>query len=74
MPCYETFMKLFDSKFEEMTDDLKDEFSRAKSVCITADCWSVSCRGFLGVTGHYLNENLERKSYALACSLSSPRY
>ncbi len=36
-------------------------------VCATADCWSSSNRAYLGVTIHWLNEELGRISQALAC-------
>lgn len=36
-------------------------------MCITADIWSESRRSYMGATCHFLNEDLDRKAYAIAC-------
>ncbi|GAA6108336.1 uncharacterized protein LOC113065358 [Tachysurus ichikawai] len=42
--------------------------SKVEFVSTTADCWSVRQRSYIGVTGHWIEEEtLERKSVALAC-------
>lgn len=42
-------------------------FSKANSICLTADIWSYKNKSFLGVAGHIMDEEtLTRKSYVLA--------
>lgn len=36
-------------------------------ICTTCDIWSGKKRSFFGVTAHWITENFERKSAALAC-------
>jgi hypothetical protein len=50
-----------------MKTGLKNTLSKTDYVGATADCWSSSNRGYLGVTVHWLDEHLNRKSQALAC-------
>jgi len=56
-----------DQAFDEMKIGLKKTLSEIDYVGATADCWSSSNRAYLGVTVHWLDENLIRKSQALAC-------
>ncbi|GBP66327.1 hypothetical protein EVAR_77945_1 [Eumeta japonica] len=39
----------------------------AKHFCTTTDIWSGKKRSFLGVTIHWIDQNLERKSASIAC-------
>jgi len=66
-PSYEIVMDCIKSKFNDMTEYLKTELSLAEHVCATADAWSDARCSFLGMTAHILNDQLERKSFALAC-------
>jgi hypothetical protein len=50
-----------------MKTELKITLSKVDYVGATADCWSSSNRAYLGVTAHWLDEELNRKSQALAC-------
>lgn len=52
----------------EMKKNLKKAMSGIDFIATTTDCWSSRRRGFIGVTGHWLDPNsLERCSVALAC-------
>ncbi|KAF0715473.1 zinc finger BED domain-containing protein 1-like [Aphis craccivora] len=45
------------------------------AVCLTTDCWtSVNNTSFLAVTAHFLNGNMELKSYCLDCTEFSDRH
>ncbi|XP_029341256.1 uncharacterized protein LOC115033211 [Acyrthosiphon pisum] len=62
------FMRDIVSEYNDMTASLKDELSQVNFVCITADCWSVFHRSYMGFTVHWLNQTtLERTSKGLAC-------
>ncbi|KAL4156116.1 hypothetical protein QTP88_000151 [Uroleucon formosanum] len=62
------FMRDIVSEYNDMTASLKDELSQVNFVCITADCWSVFHRSYMGFTIHWLNQTtLERTSKGLAC-------
>ncbi len=50
-----------------MKKEMKTSLAAVDFVCATADCWSSSNRAYLGVTIHWLDESLIRKSQALAC-------
>ncbi len=65
--CYETLMAMLADKYKDMKDDLKQQFSETKAICITTDAWSEAKKNFLGVTAHFLDSKLLRKSYAIAC-------
>ncbi|CAH0562812.1 unnamed protein product [Brassicogethes aeneus] len=47
--------------------NLKKEIEKQDYVCATADIWSTKQRSFMGVTLHWIDSNLDRKSVALAC-------
>lgn len=44
-------------------------YSRLPWICFTSDIWSCKNRSFLGINGHYIDENtLERRSHVLSCN------
>lgn len=53
--------------FQNYCTSVKQELQQVRFFCTTADIWSGKKRSFLGVTVHFINENCERKSTALAC-------
>ncbi|KAL4097877.1 hypothetical protein QTP88_022580 [Uroleucon formosanum] len=53
--------------FNSLIEELKMEFKTVEYVCLTADCWTVFHKAYIGVTVHWLDDNLERHSKALAC-------
>lgn len=59
-------MSDINSNYERIKTNLKTKIAEAKYVCTTADIWTNKSRSFLGVTIHFFDNNLERKSYLLA--------
>ena len=64
---YETLMKKMSKNFSAMKINLRKEFEQTDHICITADLWTGSKRGYLGVTAHWLDVDLNRISCGLAC-------
>ena len=62
-----TLYKSITDDFSEMMTKIKTELKNAKFVCTTADIWSNKKRSFLGMTAHFIADDLNRKSYAIAC-------
>jgi len=50
-----------------MLEGVTESLASASWVCTTADIWSVNNRSFFGVIAHSLLDDLQRRSYALAC-------
>ncbi|XP_049310625.1 uncharacterized protein LOC125778135 [Bactrocera dorsalis] len=50
-----------------MLAKIKDEISSAEYFCTTADIWSGNNRSFFGYTCHWLTQDFQRQSVALAC-------
>lgn len=67
LPSRPTAMTLLRKNYVAMKDDVKSKIQKAGIVCTTADIWSTTSRSFFGYTCHWLDENLERHSVALAC-------
>ena len=65
--CYISLIEKIEDSFDRMNNNLKEEFTNARSVSITADGWSCGTKAFIVVTVHWLDSELKRKSDALAC-------
>lgn len=63
-----TFVSRLDAAFDKMKEELRAKLDRVQSLCTTADIWSVHERSYFGMTCHWLEDNFERKSVALACT------
>ena len=50
-----------------MTEQLIQELGAVEYVCTTADIWSKNNKSFFGVTAHWIDRTLQRRSAALAC-------
>jgi len=53
-------------RFIKFYADLKLSWEDVTWICLTADIWTCHKRGFFGVTAHWLDKNLNRKSAAIA--------
>lgn len=61
--------------YESTKDVVLEQIKKAVAVCLTTDCWtSVNNTSFMAVTAHFLNENMEFKSYCLDCTEFSDRH
>lgn len=67
VPRRKAAMRLINEMYNSHTENLKKEIQKQDYVCSTADIWSTKTRSFMGVTLHWIDANLERKSVALAC-------
>jgi hypothetical protein len=65
--CRKTLCKRIDEDYESMLKMLTENITAADTICTTADIWTVSQQSYMGITGHWINDNLERQSVALAC-------
>ncbi|XP_050339934.1 uncharacterized protein LOC126766125 isoform X3 [Bactrocera neohumeralis] len=65
--CRQTAAKKLETKYTIMMENVKENMVCSKYFCTTADVWSGNHRSFLGYTCHWLTDNFERKSAALAC-------
>lgn len=48
-------------------DETQETLAKTKTVCTMADIWSTKHHGYMGVSCHWLNDNMERRSRVLAC-------
>ena len=72
--CYQTLQKKLAEEFETMKNRLRERMIQPAYICITADCWTAGRRGFIGVTAHWLEEDLSRSSVVLACKRIKGRH
>lgn len=66
MPSIGTFMSSLKSKYDSMKTNLIAHFKKQSYLCCTADVWSHRNKSYLGVSAHFLDDDLVRKSYILA--------
>ncbi|XP_016129110.1 zinc finger BED domain-containing protein 1 isoform X1 [Sinocyclocheilus grahami] len=66
--CRNTFITRLEVASNKMKGELKAKLDKVQTLCTTADVWSVQDRSYFGMTCHWLEDNLERKSAALACT------
>lgn len=64
LPCRETTLK---DRKKQMINRLQQTLSQVDYVCTTADIWSNIQKSYMGVTCHYIDENLNRRSVVLGC-------
>lgn len=66
IPVTKTLMSDLNEKYEEAKAKLKNLLAKAKYICITADVWTSKAKSFLGVSVHFFDDMMERKSFLLA--------
>lgn len=66
IPKPKAFMDFLHVEYDEMKIILVNILSIQQYLCITCDVWSSRAVAFLGMTVHFINENFERESSALA--------
>ena len=65
--CRLTLTKKLDEKSELVLKRVREEINASAAVCTTADIWSCLKKSYMGVTAHWINDDLKRVSVALAC-------
>lgn len=59
-------MAAIHKSYQQMKDSLKRKINDVDFVCATCDVWSSRSQSYLGMTIHFLTEQLAQKSYLLA--------
>lgn len=72
--CRKTLGDKIEKQYKVMISNIKREMSSASSICTTADIWSTNHKSFMGMTAHWLTENLQRESCAIACRRVTGRH
>jgi len=67
VPCPKTISLKIETKYAAMISDLVGQLATASFVCTTADIWSSCHRSYMGMTVHWITDDLGRRSAALAC-------
>lgn len=62
-----SLVREMDEVYNKMISNIKHELSKVNYVCSTADVWSSKKRSFFGVTIHWIDDELNRHSRAIAC-------
>lgn len=62
-----SFRRIIEYKYFTQKGEININLANAKHLCTTADIWTENKISLLGVMIHWINDNLERKSAALAC-------
>ena len=65
--CYETIRDKLNESFKWMKTNLQKAFSQTKFVSVTSDGWSRGTKSFIGLTAHWIDSEVKRRSVALAC-------
>ncbi|XP_040924669.1 zinc finger BED domain-containing protein 4-like [Betta splendens] len=66
LPSRQTLKSMVDKKYEEAKKKSINELEKAEAVSVTADMWtSITMEAYLGVTCHFINENMELASVLL---------
>ena len=58
--------RLIKKKNKNRQDGVIKEFATVDNVALTADCWESRNRGYIGISGHIITKDFERKSAILA--------
>ena len=67
VPCYETIRKLIGKEYESMIEKLRSALKSAKYVAVSTDGWTAVNKTYLGYTVTYLDVELKRHTWVLAC-------
>lgn len=66
IPTSKTLMKDMDSQYISMKSKLIETIEKTSDVCTTADIWTNKGRSYMGVSIHFFDKDLEKKSFLLA--------
>lgn len=66
-PCAKTITSELQNEYIQLKAALKNKLStETEYVCTTADAWTSKGQSFMGITVHYLDTSLNRRSFLLA--------
>ena len=63
-----------DDAHNSMIDRLNAQINSAEYVCMTADIWSTNNKSYFGMTVHWIDDDLTRKSVALGGRVLTRQY
>ena len=66
--CRKTLTKKLGDKHKALLFDIKQQVIGQPAVCTTTDIWSCMRKSYIGLTAHWITDDLKRRSVALACS------
>lgn len=66
IPTTKTLMSDLSLKYDDVKAKLKKLIEIEKFVCLTADIWTNKGKSFIGITIHFFDDELNRKSFLLA--------
>src|SRR5206468_4750871 len=65
--CRKSLTKHLNDRYLSMNKSITENIKTVNHICTTADIWSVNHQSYMGMTGHWIDDNLVRHSVALAC-------
>ncbi|XP_035205824.1 zinc finger BED domain-containing protein 4-like [Stegodyphus dumicola] len=76
LPSRKTVSKsLLPAAYEEKKNSLKNVLSAVQNICLTVDCWSnQKAESYMAVTGHFIDEHMQRKTVLIDCSIFDERH
>ncbi|KYN01440.1 hypothetical protein ALC62_07790 [Cyphomyrmex costatus] len=67
VPSRRTLVRRIDNDYNRIVNNLKQTLQSIKYISTTADIWSTKHKSFMGVTAHWITEDLKRNSCVLDC-------
>lgn len=61
-------MRRIKAKFTSETEETISELAKADFICTMADIWSSKHHSYLGISAHWLDDKMLRRSRVLACA------
>lgn len=66
-PCRRTTLNYLENRKKQISDRLTQVLGQVDYICTTADIWTSNKKSYMGVTCHYINTDLSRRSAVLTC-------
>lgn len=65
IPSPAEFLKFITEQYDGMKGEIIKIIEKQNFICTTADVWSSRAQAYLGMTGHYIDDDLKRRSFVL---------
>ncbi|XP_039313596.1 uncharacterized protein LOC120359608 [Solenopsis invicta] len=66
--CQKTLREKLIQSYSHMKTELENQLTEVETISTTADLWNKAKRSYLGITAHWINQEiLKRESATLAC-------